>query len=511
MARTPQINVKTEDMETERDLTSINQIATAFADGFVTRMFSDGIIKDVTMDQLKKYLSDPDNYIMTLSDITHYYYITSGEVFQLFEMTRVLPSLNYKITSFDKSKNHEKNINTCNKILRKVKHKQLTRDIISQVISTGTLTGIWIGDKKNPYPYIFDRPDKVFPAYRLNGEWIIQVDLQWVASLPDLERSALIANLSPYVTEGMLNKYLKNRNDENRFVSLPQERAFCIRTHTLKRNQPHGLNWGLTGLYDLQHKKKLKDLEKAIANKIISAIAVLTIGNKDNSEYANLKLNPELKKKIHNGVKAALQKNQTQGVTVVSIPEFADLKFPDMKSDALDPKKFDSINQDVSSSYGIGSALTNGTGANFASAKINLDIFYKRIAVLLEDIETEVYGKLFNLVLPVSVSDDYFLEYDKEPPLTLKEKIDILMKLHTQEGFSLKAVIDNLNGVSFDEYVDQSIYEQETLRLQEKIKPYMSAYTSTGEDTGGRPENTNPDSESTIRSKTSNGNDLPEV
>ncbi|MFB5759095.1 hypothetical protein [Paenibacillus medicaginis] len=510
MTETSSMNAKAADMETDRELSSINRATSAFADAFISKMFSDGIIKDVTMDQLLKYLSNPDNYIIDLQNIAHYYYITSGEVFQLFEMTKVLPSLNYKITAFDKSKNYEKNMDTCNRVLRKVKHKQLTRDIIAQVISTGTLTGIWIGDKKNPYPYIFDRPDKVFPAYRLNGEWLINVDLDWVVGLKESEQIALTANLSPYLTMDMVNEYKSDRTKDKQYISLPQDRTFCIRTHTLKRNQPFGINWSLTGLYDLQHKKKLKDLEKSIANKIISAIAVLTIGNKDNPEYANLKLNKDLKRKIHNGVKTALDKNQTQGVTVVSIPEFADIKFPEMKSDALDPKKFVSINQDVSSSYGIGSSMTNGTGANFASAKINLDIFYKKIAVLLEDMETDVYGKLFKLVLPSSVSDDFFLEYDKEPPLTLKEKIDILMKLHTQEGFSLKAVLDNISTVDFNEYIEQSIYEQETLKLQDKIKPYASAYISTGEENGGRPTNENPESESTIRSKTSNSNDTPE-
>ncbi|MNK45790.1 hypothetical protein D3C87_645610 [compost metagenome] len=474
------------DIETETEY-SINQLASTFAEGFISNMFGDGIVRDVTMDQLLNYLSNPDNYIKELENLAHYYYITSGEVFQLFDLTRILPTLNHKITVLDKNELYEENLTKCNRILHRVKHKQLTRDIISQVISSGTITGIWLGDKNSPFLYLFERPDKAFPAYRLNGDWVVQIDLSWLDELNNNEREILFKNLNPYIKESDYKKYKQDATDKNRYIDLPQDRSICVRTHTLKRNQPFGVNWATPGLFDIQHKKKLKDLEKAVANKIISAIAVLTIGNDKIEAQTNLKLNPTLKRKVHSGVKSALEKNQSKGVTVVSIPDFAKLEFPEMKSDALEPKKFDSINNDISSSFGISNALTNGTSANNSAAKINLDVLYKRIAVLLEDIETEVYSKLLRLILPSSDSDDYLMEYDKEPPLTLKDKADFLLKLHVQEGFSLKAVIDNLSGIDFTDYYQQSIYEQDVLKLQEKIKPYQSSFTTQGNDVGGRP------------------------
>lgn len=477
------------DIETEQEY-SINSIASSFAESFVSNMFGDGIVKEVSMAKLSEYLSNPDSYIQTLSKLAQYYYITTGDVFQLFELTRVLPTLNYKINVTDKSKDYEKNLAKCNKTLKRIKHRQLTRDIISQEISTGTLTGIWLGKKTNPYLHIFENPEKVKPAYRLNGDWVIQFDLQQLDELNDYERDILFRNLEPYVTLSQYNAYQNDTtNPRVRYIDLPQNRTVCLRTHTLSRNQQFGTNWATTGLFDLQHKKKMKDLEKAVANKIISAVAVLTIGHEKLEQYTNLKLNPTLKKKIHSGVKSALEKNQSQGVTVISIPDFAKLEFPEMKSDALEPKKFESINNDISASYGVSTALTNGTTANNSAAKLNLEILYKRIAILLEDIETEVYDKLFQLILPSAVAEDYHMEYDKEPPLTLKDKLDTLSKLHVQEGFSLKAVVDMLPGMDFAEYINQSIYEQEELKLQERIKPYQSSFTNTVDNSdAGRPE-----------------------
>ncbi|MFI2856806.1 hypothetical protein ACH6EH_06670 [Paenibacillus sp. JSM ZJ436] len=479
---------KTADMETETEYDiSLNQIASTFAEGFISNMFGDGIQTEVSSETLLKYLSEPDNYVRELEKLANYYYITTGDVFQLFDLTRILPTLNHKITVLNKEDGYEENLRVCNKALNKIKHKQLTRDIISQLISAGTLTGIWLGTKKKPYLYLFDRPDKVFPAYRLNGEWVVQIDLSWLDELDENERDILFKNLSPYLKKSRYDEYKKDTS-KNQYVDLPQDRTVCLRTHTLNRNQRFGVNWSTTGLFDIQHKKKLKDLEKAVANKIISAIAVLTIGNDKIESQSNLKLNPALKKNIYAGVRAALEKNQSKGVTVVGIPDFAKIEFPEMKSDALEPKKFDSINHDISSSYGISNALTNGTSANNSSAKINLEVFYKRIGVILEDIETEVYRKLFDLILPADISDEYILEYDKEQPLTLKEKVDILMKLHVQEGFSLKAVVDCVPGIDFTDYYQQSIYELETLKLQDKIKPYASAFIGNMDNEGaGRP------------------------
>jgi len=494
------------DPETERQY---NEIASVFAEGFVAKIYSDGIIKNISMEQLQNYLANPDNYINELANFANYQYISNGEVFQLFDLAKVLPTLNHKIDVYEKSKNYEKNLSKCNKVLNTVKFKQLTRGLISQLVSTGTVTGIWIGDAKKPYLYVFENVKYFYPDYRLYGNWVVSMDLSYLNYLNEGQRNAFFKNLYPYITKSQYEVYLKD-NTKNK-VELPQDRTICLRTHTLKLSQPFGINWSTTGLYDIEHKKKLKDLEKAIANKIISAVAVLTIGSeKTPDSTGNLKLNKDLKKKIYSGVKAALEKNQNQGVTVVGIPEFANLEFPDMKSDALQPEKFNSINNDITSAFGTSSALLNGTGANFASAKINLEIFYKRLGVLLEDIETEVFDKLFQIILSSSVASDFKLVFDKEPPISLKDKIDFLFKLHS-EGFAVKPILDCLSGVSYEEYISQSIYELETMKLPEKIKPYQTAFTNNGSNgEAGNVENDGSDNPNTIVTKQNDGNKIPE-
>jgi hypothetical protein len=499
------------DMESEeykKMLNDYQDYAATFASGFITQLFSQGIINEIDSETLKKYFANPDQFQKEIEDLAQYYYISSAEVHQLYELIEALPTLNYKIDSFEKDKKQDKFVSMINKALHKVKHKRLTRDLLKQTSTAGTLVGIWLGGKSNPYPYIFDDIKHIFPADRKNGEWVCLIDLNWLKNMSDSYRTSQINNLSPYVTQQDYDNFIKDSN--KKYVELPQDRTFVLQTGKLKRNQGLGTSWVTPGLYDVLHKKKLKDVERAIANKIINAVAVLTIGhmgNEKNNEYTNLKLPKAVKQKIHSGVKSALEKNESNGVTVVSIPDFAKIEFPDVKSDGLDGKKFEHINGDIQSAYGLSGSLLNGTGSNFAGAKLNLDTLYKRIGVMLEDIEQEVYQKLINIILPFSQRDNTYMVYDKETPLTLKEKVDILSKMN-DKGWSTKHIVDMLPGVSWESYLEQTLHETDVLDLQNKIKPYKTSHTMNG-DEAGRPPDDNPDNENTVKSKTTDGNSTP--
>ncbi|MEC0685590.1 hypothetical protein P8888_21740 [Bacillus haynesii] len=503
-------DIKKIDIESEEYKKLLNDYSTyvsTYASGFVSNLFSQGIISEVDAKQLKEYFSDPDEFQEEIEDLAQYFYISTAEIHQLFELIEALPTLNYKIDSFTKSKSSDKHISLLNKALHRVKHKRLTRDLLKQTAAAGTLVGIWLGDDKSPYPFVFDSVKYVFPAFRRNGDWVCLIDMEYFSNIKEDYRKELLNSFSPFIKNSDYENFLQDR-EKHRYKELPQERTFPLRTGTLKRNQGLGTSWVTPGLYDVLHKKKLKDVERAIANKIINAVAVLTIGtDKGKGEYTNLKLPKAVKQKVHSGVKTALEKNNKDGVTVVSIPDFASLAFPDVKADGLDGAKFDHINSDIQSAYGLSGSLLNGEGGNYATSSLNLDTFYKRIGVLMEEVEQEVYQKLFNLILPAGQKDNYYMNYDKDKPLTLKEKMDILIKLN-DKGWSIKHVIDNIAGVSWESYLEQTLYETDELNLQDKIRPYQTSYTYTGNEVGHPvvDESTN---ENTIKSATSNGNSLP--
>jgi hypothetical protein len=492
------------EQEVEKQNNTYQDYTHNVVEGFISKVFYDGIIKEVKTEDLVKWFANPDRYHQQLENISQYFYISNGDVFQQFDLAKVLPTLNHKIEVYNKSKSYEKNILLINKMLNKVKYRTLTRDIIGQEITAGTLVGMWLGDKKNPYFYTFDNLEYIFPAYRKNGEWIAWLDLSWFSNMKEDEREDIWGNLSPYVDKSDYEKYLID-NQNYRYIELPQERTCVIRTHTTKRNQRLGIPWATQGLMDITHKKKLKDMEVAIANKIIRAVAILKLGNEKTPNPPS-----PLKKKVVAGVKNALSDNEKTGTPVIAIPEWSDLEFNDTKADALDPKKFETINSDINSSLGTGGTMKDGTGGNFASGKINFEVFYKKIAVLLEEIEDQIWSKFLNIILPNYTSDDYRIVFDKEAPLSLKDKLDALKSLQGQ-GYSTKAIIDCISDISWEEYYLQSLYEIETLKLREKIIPPQTFSTISKTDTNnGRTAIDNPDNENTQRSKTNDGNAIPQ-
>ncbi|MFP3648155.1 hypothetical protein, partial [Paraburkholderia sp. SIMBA_054] len=98
----------------------------------------------------------PDAYQREIEDLANYFYVSTGEIHQLFELIEALPTLNFKIDSFENPDASESHVKTIKKVLHKNKHKRLTRDLLKQTAAAGILIGIWLGDKKSPYPFIFD-------------------------------------------------------------------------------------------------------------------------------------------------------------------------------------------------------------------------------------------------------------------------------------------------------------------------------------------------------------------
>lgn len=476
-------------------------------DSFKMTMFNEGIVKTVEEKDVKTWLANPEDYLDRIEKLTTYYYISNPSVFQLFDMTKVLPTLNFKILKTSESPNHEKNVLSIKSIMKHVKYKSITRDSISQLITSGTLCGIWCGSKKKPYLYIFEDLKYVFPAYIKDNSWVIWVDLQWFDTMTTLERENMFEVLSPHLTKADYELYKKD-STKVRYVELPQEMTVCLHTHKLFRNQRFGVPWATQSFFDILHKEKLKALEKSISNKVINSVAVLTIGSEEqDGKYDDAKLGTDKKRRMYSSVKNGLEKNQANGVTVVGIPHWAKLVFPDIKTDGLDPDKFDSINDDLNSASSGVMNVINGT-TNFSSSQLTLDIMYKKIGVILEQMEEEIFQKLLNWILPNKEKDNYYISFDKRQPITVKEKLTTLEKLNATFGGSLKAVIDELDGVDFDEYVEQTIYEQEVLKLPEKIQPYSNAYTQTSSSVGNTPID-NPTNENTIKTQTIDANNTP--
>ena len=117
-------------------------------------------------------------------------------------------------------------------------------------------------------------------------------------------------------------------------------------------------------------------------------------------------------------------------------------------------------------------------------------LYFKDVHDVLEQIE-DVYNKGFYFILG-NKSENFWMNFDKRIPLDAEKVLGALQALHS-EGFAIKPIVDLLPDVEFQDYITQSLYEQETLDLYSKIKPPATSYTQSGDgsgedDKGGAPE-----------------------
>lgn len=482
-----------------------------FLEGTIGRGESD-FKTTITEQEIRDLLANPEDNVQDISNLMNYYYISNGDVYTLYTLFKSLPELNYKVGAFDNSiKRYEMSMSEIAKSLHKVRYKEMTRDIIGQVCVDGGCTVIWCGNKKSPYLYVFENNDYVFPRYRVNGDWECVVDMAWFEEMIEEERASMFVNLNPHVTETMFNSYKSDQqNSEKKYIPLPQDRTTYIRGDVLRRNQRIGTPLGTQSLFTLQHKETLLNLEKSISNRVQKNIGVLTIGNEEEGK-SFIDISPTVRRQITTGIGKALKQNtgtSAEQIPIVSLPEFAKLEFSKVDSlDALKPEKFETVEKDLATGTGVSPAIATGSGSNFAGAKINLQYLYKRIAMILEQIDN-VYEKMFKLILPKNVADNFYFEFCKDEPIAKEKELDILMQL-TNQGYSVKSVIDMLSTIGFDDMIEQSIYEIEEMKLRDVIIPPKTSSTLSSEDVVGEGESSASTSEGTQKTNDNNGNANP--
>ena len=315
-----------------------------YQEGFVGNLYSDGIVETLNANTLLEWLSNPDENWQDIQNYMAYLYYSDGTIYQLYTIMRTLPDLNYSIEMISSDKANEKNLTTIRQAMKKVRYKELTRDLITQACVNGTVVCTWLGEKKNPYLHIFSKNKYVFPKYRRNGEWVAVIDLAWFDEMDEEgERQVWYETLKGVVSESDFNAYQNDTsNDEKRYIELPQETTKVIRINTLFRDQRIGMPMGTQYLKDYLHKNSFKDLESTIVNKAVKNIATLTIGNK---ETPYLDINKNVRKKVANGVFQTLQKTiQSGGTPLVVIPEWAKLEMASLDGMAgLDKDKYESV------------------------------------------------------------------------------------------------------------------------------------------------------------------------
>lgn len=495
----------------EKQYNSYDEVISNFVDGFVLEMTQN--IKTISLETLQKWFSNPDEYMTEINDLLTYYYIIDGNISQMYDLVFALPELNYTIKCYGDKSTYKEDVSKIRNVLENIiHHKQLTRQLLIQLSHDGTVIGTWLGNKQEPYFNVFNNLEYVYPYGVYKGKMVAVYDLSYLDTLNEEQRKAEYENLSPFITKRIYDKWKNCKDYEKQkslqLIVLPLETSLVARNRTLSSNQRLGLPQGTQAMNDLMHKQKMKELERSMADKIIRAIAVVKMRDKDDND---MKVKESTQKKVFNSVKRALEKNTSSstGLTCIGLPSFASFEYPEFKNidDILSPDKYESVNNDITSGTSISSVLSNGTGGNYASANLNLEMLYRKIDTMIEQIE-EIYNQLITIILGKSKGKRYRFEYIKGVPLSKKDKVSNLKSL-ADKGYSIKPLLDTL-GIDFEEYISQSIYEIEDLKLREKIIPPLNTNNISAKDNiSGRPTDESNEINSTVTTKSNDGNNSP--
>jgi hypothetical protein len=499
--------------ELEQSHNSYDTVLNEFVDGFVLDT-TKNLLRQIDMTTLQKWFRNPDVYMDDITNLLTYYYIIDGNISQLYDLIFSLPELSYKIKTYKKMDSYEDDITNIKIALeRTVKHKTLTRQLLVQLAHNGSALGTWLGNKRNPYFHVFDNLKYCFPYGDYQGQMVGVFDLSYIDTLTPEKRIAFYNNVSPFITPALYQKWKECTDYElqkqYQLVVLPPDRSLVARTRILSKNQRLGIPQGTQAIFDLQHKQKMKELERAISDKVIRAIALVKFKGKDDNDN---KVKDSTQKKVFASVKKALELNVKKdgGLTCIGLPDFVDFKYPELGNadKLLTPTKYDSVDNDITTATGISSVISNGSGGNYSSANLNLDIIYRKIGSMLEQIE-EIYNQLIVITLGKAKGKYFCFEYNKNIPLTSSDKLKTLTTLENQ-GYAITPLLD-LFGIDATDYINQSIHEIDELKLREKIVPPLNSNNISVNDTntGGRDAVLNPTNESTIKSKETGGNDNP--
>jgi hypothetical protein len=476
-------NYKEKDIFTDKH----RQDCIALAEVVSTWGSSNRTTNNVKVADLYKWLTNPVAYNKQLRNLALYWYGEKGLVTETLELYKTLPNLNSTLQCTDiEDKNYDKLNSQIKNLNYDLSKKSVIRDIVFHTALEGTCIG-YINNKK--YIQMLDL-DYYYPARMKNGRWEVDVDLSKFISNKN-QNSTLAWKKSNNSIGYIENQPLEVRNAWNRYnnidksqkgnklthiYTLNMENTFVIKVRC-KQNERWGRPVAMGAFTAILHKELLQEAEKAVIDRVINTLLIGRYGEEGKDGYHPT---PEQAKLVHNQVKSVLNEKTKDGIKLIGIPYWAEIKDLEVSLDIFDPKKYEEIDNDIAIGLGTSSIITTGE-STYASGKINLEMLYSHIFEIIEKIEEEVFDYQFSLI--TKDGDCKFNKiFSRAVLLDIKDKITAINKM-VEKGGSIKYLTDEL-GILFDEYVKQTKYEQQTLDLHSIFVPYANSSQTSGEEIG---------------------------
>lgn len=480
-----------------------------------------------SQEQLADLVRDPMANNQVLRELSLILYGTNGTYTNTVDYMCAMPTLDKVVVTHGKNKTKKKqNKELMESALRTIKDKEIIRDALFK----GMIEGIAF--------YYFETTSRP----QSNKKAMTDYDVESIVEINELGINASVISLpvdytkiigiknSSYVIafnldyfdvadgevrEKKLRKYPKeireayerknNGSDSGNWIILDNNKTIVHKIRS-KRDEKYGRPLVLAAISDILYGDYFTQTKRNVLDEINNRIIYQTFP--EGKEKGTSALTKAQQEHQHNAVKGAvMNKNNRGGISFFSVASGTKIDAIDAQNtDIFDSKYETNLNDKIALGMGIAGSLLNGVGSGTYSAQQNnLELVSAQIFQWVEQIAAE----LNKCISATIINDSRNWVECKYLPITYvnkKEMVGYMKDLWLQAGGSMSAYIAAC-GISPDAYYALLDEELEN-GVYDKYKPHATSYTTSGNEDGGRPTTENP-TDSTIASRTNNGNAIP--
>lgn len=489
-----------------------------------------------SQDQLAALVKDPIANNRILREISLMLYGTNGTYTNVVDYMTSLPTLSKVIIPHGKSENKKKRNKTLMlSVLRTIKDKEFVRDALFKGMVEGIAfyyfetQGMPVENRK--YLNDFD----VYSVLEINelgvNASIIPLPVDYTQIVGFKNNNYVIAFNLDYFDkspnepiERKLKKYpkeirdayykrlnQKNDDDTSNWVVLDSTKTIVHKIRS-KMEEKFGRPLVLAAIMDILYRDYFTDTKRNVLDDINNRIVYQTFPEgKDKGTSALTKKQQEDQ---HNAVKGAvLNKNNRGGVSFFSIAAGTKINALDTANiDIFDEKNEAKLDDKIALALGFAGNALSGTGSgSYSAQESNLELVTSQIYQWIGQIQNEL-NKCINANIINDTRNWVDVEYLPITHLNKKSMVGHAKELYLEGCGSLSLWIASC-GISPDAYFALLDEELEN-NIYDKYKPHQTSYTLSGNNQtsssnkGGRPKTDDP-SDSTILSRSNNGNALP--
>lgn len=341
---------------------------------------------------------------------------------------------------------------------------------------------------------------------RKNGRNVIAFNLRYFDNYEGDEKTRKLRKYPSEISNAYTTWEKGNKSSSN-WVVLNNDHTIAHKIKC-KISEPWGRPLAIAAISDILYQDEFVDTKRNVLREINSQVVVQTFPEGQNK--GSCALTKTQQQDQHDKVKqAVMTKNNRGGTTFVSVAAGTKLDALDISNtDIFDEKNESDLTDKIALDLGIAASLLNGSGSgNYSSQQNNLELINAQIYTWIQEIQAEL-NHVINACIIKDKKNKVEVYYLPTSLVNRKNFFEMMKNLYLEAGGSYTFLVAS-TGVNpevyfniLDEEIDNKIFD--------KYLPHQTSYTlSSKNNTGGRPENADPTSSSTIQTKANNSNNQP--